>query len=200
MKRGKLIVFEGVDCTGKTTISRHIIETLDNLDIPVKLYRFPDRTTTIGKNIDSYLKHDKDLDDRVIHLLFSANRWEKMDVIEKLLASGTNVIVDRYKYSGIAYTAAKGIDRKWSASCDDGLIEPDLIIYLDASMHEIQQRAGFGDEVYERIAFQERVKYEYGLQKDNSWVVIDASLPLDKVIKQVENNIFKFLKMKIIKK
>ena len=73
MKRGKLIVFEGVDCTGKTTISRHIIETLDNLDIPVKLYRFPDRTTTIGKNIDSYLKHDKDLDDRVIHLLFSAN-------------------------------------------------------------------------------------------------------------------------------
>ena len=35
-----------------------------------------DRTTTIGKMIDSYLRSAEDLDDRVIHLLFSANRWE----------------------------------------------------------------------------------------------------------------------------
>lgn len=35
-----------------------------------------DRTTAIGKMIDSYLKSHSDLDDRAIHLLFSANRWE----------------------------------------------------------------------------------------------------------------------------
>ena len=36
----------------------------------------PDRTTPIGKMIDSYLRSQSDLDDRAIHLLFSANRWE----------------------------------------------------------------------------------------------------------------------------
>lgn len=35
-----------------------------------------DRTTAIGKMIDSYLKSDADMEDHVIHLLFSANRWE----------------------------------------------------------------------------------------------------------------------------
>jgi dTMP kinase len=35
-----------------------------------------DRTTTIGKMIDAYLRSAEDLDDHVIHLLFSANRWE----------------------------------------------------------------------------------------------------------------------------
>lgn len=35
-----------------------------------------DRTTPIGKMIDSYLQSKADMDDRAIHLLFSANRWE----------------------------------------------------------------------------------------------------------------------------
>jgi hypothetical protein len=36
-----------------------------------------DRSTQVGKMIDQYLSSKMDLDDRVIHLLFSANRWEK---------------------------------------------------------------------------------------------------------------------------
>jgi dTMP kinase len=35
-----------------------------------------DRTTEIGKMIDAYLKNTAEMDDRAIHLLFSANRWE----------------------------------------------------------------------------------------------------------------------------
>lgn len=35
-----------------------------------------DRTTPIGAMIDSYLKGQSEQDDHVIHLLFSANRWE----------------------------------------------------------------------------------------------------------------------------
>jgi len=37
---------------------------------------FLDRTTAIGQMIDSYLRSTSELDDRAIHLLFSANRWE----------------------------------------------------------------------------------------------------------------------------
>jgi dTMP kinase len=35
-----------------------------------------DRTTTIGQMIDGYLKSNVEMEDHVIHLLFSANRWE----------------------------------------------------------------------------------------------------------------------------
>lgn len=35
-----------------------------------------DRSTPIGQMIDAYLKSDVEMDDHVIHLLFSANRWE----------------------------------------------------------------------------------------------------------------------------
>ncbi len=38
--------------------------------------RCTDRTTQIGKMIDSYLKSAVRMDDHAIHLLFSANRWE----------------------------------------------------------------------------------------------------------------------------
>jgi thymidylate kinase len=41
------------------------------------LWRFPDRQTAIGKMINSYLTGETDADDAAVHLLFSANRWEK---------------------------------------------------------------------------------------------------------------------------
>jgi dTMP kinase len=41
------------------------------------MLNFPDRTTELGEVISSYLKGTKELSDEVVHLLFSANRWEK---------------------------------------------------------------------------------------------------------------------------
>jgi dTMP kinase len=38
---------------------------------------FPNRQTEIGSVISSYLKNTTDISDQAIHLLFSANRWEK---------------------------------------------------------------------------------------------------------------------------
>lgn len=43
----------------------------------VERWRFPDRTTQIGQMINSYLKGETETDDAAMHLLFSANRWEK---------------------------------------------------------------------------------------------------------------------------
>ena len=45
--------------------------------VPAELWRFPDRTTAIGKMIDAYLTSQAEIDDAAVHLLFSANRWEK---------------------------------------------------------------------------------------------------------------------------
>lgn len=108
VKRGAFIVMEGLDRTGKSTQSKKIMESLNNLGLKTELMVFPDRTTHTGKLIDQYLSNkDYKLNDYAIHLLFSANRWENFDKMKKIIQQGVNLIVDRYSYSGIAFSAAK---------------------------------------------------------------------------------------------
>ena len=125
MARGLLIVLEGCDRSGKTTQLTKLVDWLRNENnsshkhfsdlllfnfffAEVVMMRFPDRTTQIGSMLDSYLRNKSDLSDQAVHLLFSANRWEKAGEIRNELSSGHHVVVDRYAYSGVAYTAAKG--------------------------------------------------------------------------------------------
>lgn len=75
--RGALIVLEGLDRSGKTSQSTRLLSYLEGLGHSAELWRFPDRTTSVGQMISSYLSNESQLDDRTIHLLFSANRWEK---------------------------------------------------------------------------------------------------------------------------
>ena len=107
VKRGALIVFEGCDRSGKTTQVTRLVERLNKAGRPAVMMRFPDRTTSIGSVINSYLSCKKELDDHVVHLLFSANRWEVEREIVKTIMSGTSICVDRYAFSGVAFSAAK---------------------------------------------------------------------------------------------
>ena len=79
IKRGTLIVFEGCDRSGKTTVCKKLVDNFNKKEKEsAKFMRFPDRSTEIGSAIDGYLRGQKEHDDHVIHLLFSANRWEKV--------------------------------------------------------------------------------------------------------------------------
>ena len=128
-KRGVFILFEGIDRCGKSTQCSMLSDYLSS-KYKSELIRFPDRTSSIGQLINSYLSSATNLNDQTIHLLFSANRWEAAKDIEAKLNSGCNLICDRYAYSGVAFSAAKGLDLEWCKSCDGGLPAPDVIIYL----------------------------------------------------------------------
>jgi dTMP kinase len=107
VSRGSLIVFEGCDKSGKTTQVKLLVDRLNREGRPAKMMQFPDRTTAIGSIIHSYLTCTKELDDHAIHLLFSANRWELEQQIVNTLAEGITLIIDRYAFSGVAFSAAK---------------------------------------------------------------------------------------------
>ncbi|UNI19446.1 dTMP kinase [Purpureocillium takamizusanense] len=111
--------------------------------------------------IDAYLKSDVAMEDHVIHLLFSANRWEAAAQISSLLAAGTTILCDRFHLSGIAYSAAKrnpSLPLPWAAAPERGLPRPDLVLFLDLDERAARARGGFGDERYERAAMQARVR------------------------------------------
>jgi len=118
MQKGLFIVFEGNNGAGKTTIINELIKKL-NLNnesefVDIKnnrkiynwnIYKFPNRTTTLGKKIDDFLKNKIKLSSKDVELKFFAdNRKEFQDEMEYILNQGYNILCDRYIYSSMAYT------------------------------------------------------------------------------------------------
>lgn len=152
--------------------------------------RFPNRTTQIGSILNSYLQGSSSKASstdnkesslyisklstlRSNHLLFSANRWECLPEIHSTLERGTSIILDRYIYSGIAYSYAAyqalnsefkkslipdGNHNKnfpgWLHTPDLGLPIPDITLFLTVDQKTAQARAGFGAERYETTDIQ----------------------------------------------
>ncbi|GLH10979.1 Stomatin-like protein 2 [Gryllus bimaculatus] len=138
--RGALIVLEGCDRVGKTTQASKLLEKLQHRGIPSQLLKFPDRSTSTGQIINSYLTRKMDLPDKTVHLLFSANRWESEPQMKKLLNSGVTLIVDRYSHSGVAFSAAKNeMSIHWCYQPEIGLPKPDLIIDADKDIETLNK-------------------------------------------------------------
>ncbi|GBP77255.1 Thymidylate kinase [Eumeta japonica] len=175
VKRGALIVFEGVDRSGKSTQAKALVEGLKKKNIKAQYINFPQRTTEIGHLINAYLASKKELTDEVVHLLFSANRWEKEKEIIQTLNLGTTLVIDRYCYSGVAFSAAKGLDMNWCKAPDAGLPLPDKVFFLTMPLESAQHRNGYGEERYEVLDFQKKVAETYSLLKDVNWVILDGS-------------------------
>ncbi|KAL8895844.1 MAG: hypothetical protein Q9192_003412 [Flavoplaca navasiana] len=159
--RGALIIIEGLDRAGKSTQCEKLVQFLKKDGRPVKHMRFPNRSTPIGQTIDSYLKGETQQDDHVIHLLFSANRWEAAPQMIKDINAGTTIVIDRYYYSGAVYSAAKNkpnLSLEWAIQPELGLPKPDLCIFLDIPPNDAAVRGGFGNERYETSDMQKRVR------------------------------------------
>ena len=187
--RGKLIVFEGIDRSGKSTQAKRLASYLPN----ALFMSFPNRTTQIASMIDSYLKSSLNLDDYSIHLLFSANRWECRNLIIQAIEQGQDVVLDRYSFSGVAYSTAKGLDLQWCLAPEKGLPKPDLVFFVKISPEEAKNRAEYGGERYERIEFQEKVAVAYDrvLQGVDNCVEIDGMKGLDEIFGIVLENVEK---------
>eukprot|EP00270_Netrium_digitus_P015934 TRINITY_DN5638_c0_g1_i3.p1 TRINITY_DN5638_c0_g1~~TRINITY_DN5638_c0_g1_i3.p1 ORF type:complete len:253 (-),score=62.28 TRINITY_DN5638_c0_g1_i3:83-841(-) len=174
--RGALLVVEGLDRSGKTTQCAELVRSLAAMGHSVLGLRFPDRSSPSGQQISAYLRDSTNCtDDHEIHRLFALNRLEKMDEMQHLLLSGTSLVVDRYSYSGVAFSAAKGLDIQWCKNMEEGLLAADAVLYLDILPEVAARRGGFGEERYETLDFQRKVAEKYNLLKDVSWKVVDAS-------------------------
>jgi len=185
MGRGVLIVFEGCDKSGKSTQVQKLVETLNDNGVKAEKGRFPERSTAIGQVINSYIEKKIELHDKAVHLLFSANRWELVASMKKKLESGITLVIDRYAFSGVAFTSAKGLDFEWCKSCDSYLPTPDQVFYLDIPVDEASSRGDFGGERYEVSSFQKTVQERFKLLKDDSWQVIDARDTIENIHKKL---------------
>lgn len=194
--RGALIVLEGCDKSGKSTQCKKLVEYLNNSGRKAELWRFPERATDIGQIINSYIERKTELHDRAVHLLFSANRWELVPKMLEKINCGVTLVVDRYAFSGVAFTSAKGVDFDWCKSSDKGLPLPDQVFYLDIPIDEASTRGDFGGERYEVSYFQKAVQEKFDLLKDKSWQTIDALKGIDEIHKELTTKVVHVLETK----
>ena len=93
--RGLLIVFEGLDQSGKQTQAERLRDRLVAAGHTVRLLSFPDYDTAIGKEIGLALRGERDFPADVMQLLYVANRHEYKERIVRDLAAGVMVVCDR---------------------------------------------------------------------------------------------------------
>lgn len=184
--RGALIVFEGCDRTGKTSQCVKLSELLNENGFKVELMSFPDRKTECGNILNTYLSREKELNKESVYLLFALNRWESIEKIEKKLNGGTTIILDRYSFSGVAYGVSNGLDIEWCKCIEKGLIKPDIVFQMNASLRTISNRKEFGFERYENEKFQKKVSsvFEH-FKKLSYWNEIDTERAFDLITNEL---------------
>lgn len=150
--KGKLIVIEGTDCSGKETQSKMLYDHLKKDNISVDKFSFPNYDSPTGKIVGgAYLgkKHigpclfeegAVNVDPKVASLLYAADRLYNINSINELLKNGTNVILDRYVYSNMAHQGGKITDYKkrvemyqWLEELEFDFLKlpiPDISIFL----------------------------------------------------------------------
>ena len=196
--RGKFIVFEGGEGSGKTTIVERLKKAY-----PDFVYTQDPGGTRLGEEIRELLMSDKTkgIDVRSELLLFLAGRAQMIaEIIKPALDSGKIVVSNRFALSSIAYQIY-GRKRpellpRYRAVSDymlKGYI-PDACILLDVTLEiGIARARSRPDEPTrfdnEELDFHSRVPegYKKHIAEFGTPMIIDADKPLVEVWTQVEN-------------
>ena len=152
MERGKLIVIEGTDCSGKETQSNLLKEKLEKDGMQVHKSAFPRYDTPTGHIIGSCIlgkphmgpcifeEGTTHIPSKVASLYYAADRLYNINEINTMLDNGINVILDRYIESNMGHQAAKlSTDEEkielmeWLEKLEFDLLElpkPDIVLFL----------------------------------------------------------------------
>jgi dTMP kinase len=193
--RGVLIVFEGLDQSGKQTQAERLRSEIERRGRRCIVLDFPSYDTHIGAEIGAGLRGERDYGPDVMQLLYVANRYEKKPQIEKMLTDGGVVVCDRYLASSIAYGEAQGLDGAWLREIQRHLPQPDLTILLDIAPETAAGRKTANRDKYERdLAMLSRVRQSYRAQaKAGGWLQLDGERPKDAVTTDVLTAVSRFL-------
>ncbi len=209
--KGKLIIVEGIDGSGKSTQidllhkwlqahGRSVYFTEWNSSILVK------STTKLGKVEKMFTPTTFSL----LQATDFADRWE--NYILPLLKAGVIVLADRYAFTAFARDVARGVDRTWVRNLYSFAVQPDLAFYfrvpLDTAVerilsgrpklkfYEAGMDLGLSDnKITSFRLFQQRIIDEYeSMVPEYKFTVIDGTLPVEKQQKMIRQTVRKVLK------
>lgn len=193
---GQIIGIEGIDSVGKQTQSNLLKTWLKNNGYNPVLMSFPDYQSPIGKEINSFLRGEVNFPPQVRHMLFAANRWEKVSLISSYKEENRIIIVNRYTESNIVYGAANGLSIDWLWGLESGIPKTNLVIVLDAPAPSLVSRRPSKDsyESDDRLQLRARALYKQ-LAPKFDWQIVKATEEVEKI----HESILSIVKEKILK-
>ncbi len=184
----QFITFEGIDGSGKSTVSKKVFEKLENSGYDVVL-TFEPTDTWIGNCVSDFIKNGKDPYSTAF--AFISDRIEHCKKIKSWIDEGKIVLCDRYEDSTYAYQAAQMKDDiddpiKWlSELSKDRILSPDItflfVIDPGKSLKRIQHR----DELipFERLDFLKKVHRNYiELSSQDHFINLDATKKISELV------------------
>ena len=145
MEKGKFIVLEGIDGSGKSSQVGPLVKRLEGLGLPCRADREP-TGGPVGSLIRQIFTGRVTADNRVIAALYAADRIDHLvNEVDGLLAAvdrGITVVSDRYYFSSYAYHSVD-MDMDWviqANSVSAGLLRPTLTVFLDVPVETALDR------------------------------------------------------------
>lgn len=195
--RGKFIVFEGPDGSGKTTQLKMFAEYLAGRGVSVVTEREP-TGDTIGSLVRRVLSGELAYSAETLALLFAADRAEHIRRVDALLEEGRTVLCDRYVFSSIAYQGLE-LEPSRVAEINRSNIErllPDAVVYIDLPAEECMARITRARETVEIFETRERIErvrsnYEgaFALLPPDKLIRIDGAKSPDEVAREVRERV-----------
>lgn len=224
MSKGKLIVIEGTDCSGKETQAKLLLNRLKGDGVKIEERAFPMYDTPTGKIIGgallgkthigkSVFPNASKVDPKVAALYYAADRLYNIGEINKMLDDGVNVILDRYVESNMGHQAGKLSSKKekldmmnWLESLEYDLLElprPDLVLFLYMPYQytvELRNKRGEApDEVEKDIEYLHNAEETYSMmaEKYNYDIVHCVKDERIRTIEEISDDVYTLVKNKL---
>ena len=199
-EKGRFIVFEGIDGSGKSTQLKLLSERLSASGIECVETLEP-TFGRIGRPLHDILSGKLEADPRVCAAMFAADRLDHVLNPEcgvlKSLSEGKWVLCDRYYFSSYAYQSVE-VPQEWvvaaNSLCADAL-RPDITIFIDVSpetaMERINKNRG-ETEIYENLERLTAVRRAYfdafeRMKETEKIAVFDGNRDVSELADEIED-------------
>ena len=132
-----LVIFEGLDNCGKTTLVQMIKDYYLKLGIDAEISK--EFETNIGKELKKMAKEGT-LDPILKAYLFATDRYIRMKNIRQEDLKNKIMLFDRYVPSALAYRMAEGVDKNWVTNINSVFPKADIGFFIDISPNESVNR------------------------------------------------------------
>jgi dTMP kinase len=166
--KGKFIVFEGTDGSGKSTQMKLLGKYLSEKGVECYLTHEP-TDSPFGALLRSCMSGRIDADEHAIAALFAADRLDHIqnpvNGIKSKLDAGVSVLCDRFYFSSFAYNGGF-VPLDWVVELNKpamDMLRPDLVVYIDLPPEESMKRVSRrgATERYETVEKQNAIRAKF---------------------------------------
>lgn len=188
-----LVIFEGLDNCGKTTLVEMIKDYYLNLEIDAEISK--EFETNIGKELKKMAKEGT-LDPILKAYLFATDRYIRMRNMKHENLKNKIMLFDRYVPSALAYRMAEGVDKNWVTNINSVFPKADIGFFIDITADEsVNRNVDSKFNIKSTPEHLEKVRSAYfSILDENNLIYINGMQPIENIFVEVIEKMEEFRK------